>query len=248
MDRGHSRKHHVQRNAQLLSHMDMSEARRVSDDCISNKRLAPIIQQIQRRRRQIQRALLLRSRRRAQTIARLDAGSPAPDQHVRDALATPRHLAALDGIEAGGEARMLDHEGHELGRVAADAEELEAILLHEGLKGGMCCYTDPMAVGISQHLAQGHKGLDISPRAHDLNHDIQAGRGLLARLTTKTGRDIRWGERSLRRGRDLAVDGRREQICQSPVLGVDVDGDPAGVLGPKCRSATSFGEQGRDHD
>lgn len=61
---------------------------------------------------------------RAESVASFDAGAPAADEHLGDAFAALTDLSVLEGVEARHETRVLDHEGHELSRVAADAEEL----------------------------------------------------------------------------------------------------------------------------
>lgn len=57
---------------------------------------------------------------------------------------------------------MLDHEGHELGGVAADAKELKLILFDKRLKCGMGGYANAVAVGIFQNLAKSNEGLDVT--------------------------------------------------------------------------------------
>ena len=120
---------------------------------------------------------------------------------------------------------MPHHKSHEFCGVTANVEEVEAILLDEGLKGPMSGNAYPMTVRILKHLSQGDKRLDISTRAHDLDDDVEARRRFLARLTTQTRGDVGGREYSWRLGPDLSVYRRSKKIGKSPVLGVDIDAD-----------------------
>jgi hypothetical protein len=136
------------------------------------------------------------------------------------------HFPASDGIEPWHEAGVLDHEGHEFGGVASNVEKFESILLHKFLKRSMCRYSNAMAVGIFEYLAQRDKWLNITSRTDDLDDDIELrGRGL-ARQTTQTRWDV--GRRKVDGFglyRDLALERRAEKVGESPVLGIDVDVD-----------------------
>lgn len=169
----------------------MRKTRRVRDNSIGNKRrLGRITRHIKGRVNWC--ILRMRSRSRTQPIPRLYAGSPAAHQDFLDALASLADLSALDGVEPRHEAWVLDHKGHELGRVAADAEELQAILLHKGLKRSMRGYANAVAVRLLEGLAEGHKRLDVAPRADNLDDDIQTRRGCLTGEAAEAGRDICW--------------------------------------------------------
>lgn len=85
---------------------------------------------------------------------------------------------------------MLHHEGHELGGVATNTEEVEVILFHEGLKDGVGGNANAVTIGVPQYLAQGDERLDIATRADNLNDNVEAGRRLLARLTAEARRNI----------------------------------------------------------
>lgn len=87
-------------------------------------------------------------------------------------------ISAQHATKARPQAGILDHEGHQPGRVAANAEEFQAMVLNKALKGGMSGQTDTMAVDVFQDLAQGNEGLYISTRAHDLDDYVQGRRGM----------------------------------------------------------------------
>lgn len=76
---------------------------------------------------------------------------------------------------------MLHHESHELGGITTNVEEVKAVLLDKGLKGGVGSNADAVAVGVLQYLPQGNEGLDITARADDLNDNVKARRWLLTR-------------------------------------------------------------------
>lgn len=160
------------------------------------------------------------------SISSLYTRSPTSHKHF---LNTPPSLADLstrDRVEARHQARVLDHKGHELGGVTANAEEFEPIPLHEGLESGVGCDSYPMAICIFEDLAQGNERLDIATGANNLDHDIETrGRGL-AWLATETWRDVRWREDGvIFFGFDskLPLQSRCEQVGEPPILGVDVD-------------------------
>lgn len=161
--------------------------------------------------------------RRSEPVSSFDTRPPAAHEHLLDTLAPLCNLAALQSIDTRHQAGVLDHEGHELSGVAPDAEELEAILLDERLKGRMGGDADSVAVCVLEDLAEGDKGLDVTSRANNLDDDVELrGRGL-TRLATKTRGDV--GRRQSRFDGDLARERRGEQISESPILSVDVDVD-----------------------
>lgn len=108
---------------------------------------------------------------------------------------------------------MFDHEGHELGWVSSDIEELEIIFLDKFLKGRVGSYADSMTVCFLEDFSQGDKRLDITSRTDDLDDNVELGRRGLAGETTETGRDVGGREiLRLRFDRDLALDSRGKKI------------------------------------
>lgn len=145
-----------------------------------------------------------------------------------DASSPLAHLAALEGVKARHEPRILDHEGHELGGVAANVEELEAILLDKRLKRGVGGDADAVAVGVAQRLAEGDKGLDVAAGADNLDDNVECRRRRLSGLTAEAGRDVSWGKRLLGLGDgDLSVDDGGEKLREPATLGADVNADTA---------------------
>jgi hypothetical protein len=124
---------------------------------------------------------------------------------------------------------MLHHKSHKFCGVTANVEEVETILLDEGLKGPMSGNAYPMAVRILKHLSQCDKRLNISTRAHDLDDDVEAGRRFLAGLTTQTRWDVSGREYSWGFGPDLSFYRRSKKIGKPPVFGVDIDADSANI-------------------
>ena len=128
---------------------------------------------------------------------------------------------------------MLDHESHEFGGIAADAEKFQPILFDEPLEGGVRCYTYTVPVGVPQYLAQRNEGLDIAARAHDLYNNVQSRRWRLPRVATKTRRNVGGRERRGGGGKSvlpkLVAQGRSDNIGESTARLVDVDIDSAVV-------------------
>ena len=83
---------------------------------------------------------------RAQPFPRLNARSPAAEDNLLDALSPLGDLTVLQSVEARHEARVLDHECHELGGISTNAEEFQIILLNELLKDRMGSDTNPVAI------------------------------------------------------------------------------------------------------
>ncbi len=217
----------MQRDTQLLGDVDVGEAGRVGDDGVGYE--GPGAGAAGGRREGLveRRVGAVRLLRRAQAVAGLDARTPAADDDLLDALAALGDLAALQGVQAGHEAGVLDHEGHQLGRVAADAEELQPVLLDEALEGRVGGQPHAVAVRLLQHLAQRHERLHVAARAHDLDHHVEPRRRLLARPPAQTGRDV--GRRQRPAGRRRHLQRRRQQRRELAVGLIDVDVDPAVV-------------------
>lgn len=212
----------------------MGKARGIRDDGISHEgRLVPVAGDASR---DVQGVILpMRARRRSQPFTCLDTRPPAAKEDLLDALASFGDLAALEGVDAGHEARVLDHEGHKLGGVASDVEELELILLDKGLKGRMSGDAHAVAVGIFEDLSQGDEGLDVTPRSNNLDDDIELRRGRLSRLATKARRDVGGRECRLRVDLELARESRGEEVGEAPVLRVDADIDSSVVYESSVR-------------
>ena len=161
------REHHVQRNAQLLRAVDVAVAGRVGDDGIRDEAT------IRSLGADLGRALLA-----AHAVAGLDAAPPAALEDLGDVGAALAHVAGLPALLAGHQAGVLDHVGHERGRVAADGEELEPVLLDEALEDRV--RADAHAVRVRrllQDLADGDEGLDVAARPDDVDGDVEARDG-----------------------------------------------------------------------
>ena len=141
--------------------MDMRKARGVRNNNISNKRWlrrvgGHFLSQVQRF------ILSMWFGWRSQAISSLDTRSPAPHQYLLDTLASLGDFSALYGIKPGHEARVLDHEGHELCRITANIKELEAIVFNKSLESRMRGDANPMAIRLLERLAKRNKRLDIT--------------------------------------------------------------------------------------
>jgi hypothetical protein len=221
----------MQGNSKLLGDVNMRETRWVRDDGIGNERLCARVER--RRMLQVQRLILLAGRRwRSEAISRLDTRSPTALEDLLHPFSPLGDLAALQCIEAGHQAGILDHEGHELGRIAADAEELQSVLLDELLESRVSGNANPVAVRLGKNFAQGHEGLDVAARADDLNDDIKTRRRDLPRLTAEAGGDVSRRERPVWElgGEELVAEGWGEKISETSVLLVDVDVDSAVIF------------------
>lgn len=173
-----SRKHHVQWNAQLLGDVDVRKARGVGNDGVGDKGLLSLVsRQSSRKIKGLVATVWLEGWPGA--VARLDARPPTPEQHFLNAPAPLADLAALESVNPGHESGVLDHEGHELGRIAPNAKELEVILENEVLEGCMGRDADAMAVVVLENLAKSDKGLDIAAGTDNLNDDVEGRRKIV---------------------------------------------------------------------
>lgn len=164
--------------------MNVSEAGRVRNDGIGHKGQVGIISwQILGRVEGI--AFGVRLWRGTETISSFNTRPPAAKEHSRNPFTAFANFTALDSIESRHEARMLDHEGHQLGWVSSNTEKLEPILLDKTLEGRVGCDAHAMTVRVLQDLAKGDEGLDVATGTDNLNHDVELWRRDLARLATQ---------------------------------------------------------------
>lgn len=122
----------------------------------------------------------------AGAVAGLDAGAPSAQQHVPHVLAAAGDVAGAQAVDAGNEAGVLDHEGHELAGIAAEGKEFEAVVLDERLEGGVGGDAHAVAVALAQHLAEGDEGLHVAAGADDLDQDVER-RGVGGELGREVG-------------------------------------------------------------
>jgi hypothetical protein len=154
------RKHEMQRNAKLLSAMEVSKAGRVRNDRIRNK-LFP---------RPLQHRLL---RVRVSPISSLKARSPAALHDLEYFSPTLANDSVFDGFHARHQAWVVDHEGHEGSWIATYAKELQPILLDELLKDWMCREAHAVVVGFFEDTAKRNKRLDVSSRTDNMHYQIE---------------------------------------------------------------------------
>ena len=155
-----SRKHHVERNTQLLRNVNVSETWRVRNNGVSHKGLfggVPwhALADIQRLPSSV------RLWRRPHAVTCFNARSPAPQEHLLNSFTALCNFAALQSVHPRHEPWVLDHKGHKLRGIATDAEELEAIFFHKRLEIRMRRNANSMAVRVMEHLAKSYKRLDI---------------------------------------------------------------------------------------
>ena len=161
------REHHIDRHAQFLRAAEMREARRIGNDRIGYER--PILS-IHRPTPRIVRDMV-----KTGPVARLVARAPTTTENRFHLTPPLLNRAAPDGAHIRHQARVLDHERHELCRVAADREELEPlgedVIAESEVRG------QPHAVAVFAELsAQRQEGLDVAAGADDLDDDVQAQR------------------------------------------------------------------------
>lgn len=103
----------------------------------------------------------------------LDTRPPAPLEHLSNHLALLLDIACAQALYARDQTRVLDHIGHQFGRVAADRVELEAGLAYEVSEG--IVRRKAYAVAVALELgAEGDEGLDVAAATDDLDDNIQA--------------------------------------------------------------------------
>src|SRR5690606_4959544 len=105
-------KHEMQRHAQRLGAVHVGKRRRIRDDGVGHERVAGAHQA------DISGFALF--------VPRVDARAPEAAEHGGHGAAAPAHVARAHRLDRRYHARVLDREGHELGRVAADREDLDA--------------------------------------------------------------------------------------------------------------------------
>lgn len=120
---------------------------------------------------------------RTEAVPWLDAGPPAPHEDLLHTAPSLAYFAGLECVKAWHESWVLDHEGHELGRVSPNTEELEPILLDKGLKCRVGGYANAVAVGFLEHFAKRNERLDVAARPDNLNDNVEPRWGCLAGFT-----------------------------------------------------------------
>jgi hypothetical protein len=161
-------------NSKLLSNMYMGKARRVGNNNISDKWLTRCITHDWERinRVDVFTTIPIEARRRAETVACLDARSPTAHYDLLDALSPFCYLSTFQCIYTGHEARVFDHESHKFGRITSDSKELQTIFFNKPLERGMRSNSNTMTVSILQYLSECNKRLDITSRADDLYNNV----------------------------------------------------------------------------
>lgn len=146
----------MQRNSELFCAVDVSEAGWIRDDGISNEGLGCV-----------RRSLVTTQ------ISIIGARSPASIDDLSHTFFSLPNVAILERLQPWNQTRVLHHEGHQLGWVTANVEELEAVLLYKLLEGTVSREADSMPILVLEDLAEGNKWLYITTRAHHLDHNVQ---------------------------------------------------------------------------
>jgi len=177
------REHQMEGHPELLSDMYVGKAWRVGNDNISNKwPMRCITHDWERITRVVVFTMVtIEARRRAETVACLNARSPATHYDLFDALSPFCYLSTLQCIYTGHEARVFDHESHKFRRITSDSEELQVIFFNESLERGMRSNSNTMTVSILQYLSECNKRLDIASGADDLYNNVKSGWRCLTR-------------------------------------------------------------------
>lgn len=102
----------------------------------------------------------------------VDTGSPTPVKHCRYHGLLLSDLAFAQRLHLRDQARVLDHEGHELSWVPANWIKLQPGLIDKAFKGIMGGDADPMTVLLQRHSKRDER-LHITPTAHDLNDYVE---------------------------------------------------------------------------
>lgn len=106
-------------------------------------------------------------------VAGLVARPPEPRNHTAKLFAAPTNIPPAQCIEAGHQAWILDHECHELGRISANIEEFEAIVLDKTSEDWMGSKAHTVAISLREYFAQGNKRLCVATRADNVYDDIE---------------------------------------------------------------------------
>lgn len=115
----------------------------VGDDGVRDKRPQPVVHRVTPR--------IFGNMMQAGTVTRFVAAAPAAREDRLHFAATLGDGAAAESINTGDQALVLDHEGHELCGVAADAEEFEALLEDGVAEGEVGCEAHTVAASL-EHL------------------------------------------------------------------------------------------------
>lgn len=169
--------------------MYMSETRWICDDCICDER------------RCSQRGITQETK----ALACLNARSPASSNDLTDFLATTAYRPVEQRVHLRDQLRVVHHEGHQLGRVSPNIEELQTMLLDEIPEDQVRRQTDTMTM-LLQSLSKDNKRLNIPTGSNNLDDDVELNGeleilwnrkratryiGLLARQTLQESRDFR---------------------------------------------------------
>ena len=103
----------------------------------------------------------------------LEAGPPTPADHCADLLPPAADCAVQQRVHLGDQLRVLHHKRHELGGIAADVEELQAMLPHKVAEHQMGRESHAMAVSL-QRLADCNERLNVASGSDDVNHYVHA--------------------------------------------------------------------------
>jgi hypothetical protein len=139
--------------------MNMREAGRIGNDSIRNERSPSWTMTI---------AVSIFS-----DFVRVGARSPAALKNLCHALLPPPHVACSQGFYPRNQAWVLDHKGHQFGRIAANVEKFQTVLLDELLECAVSGEADAMAILSPEDLAQRNERLNIASGPNDLDDDVE---------------------------------------------------------------------------
>jgi len=127
----------------------------------------------------------------SRSVSGFDTAPPAPLDHLADFFPSLAHVSRSDSIKTGHETRVLDHKGHKLCRIAANAEEFEAILRYKLLEYRMRRQSDSMSISFFQDLAQSQERLYVSSRTDYMDDHVEGRRRRLTRFASERRRYVR---------------------------------------------------------
>lgn len=109
----------MQWNSKPLYAMDMSQARRIGDDCIRHEGSPPIIHRITQE--------VIHDMMKMRPIARFKTGVPTSVNNLPHFSSTLLNRPTSDSFEFWDQSRVPHHKRHQLCRVSANAEKFEAL-------------------------------------------------------------------------------------------------------------------------
>jgi hypothetical protein len=127
--------------------MNMRKARRIRNNRISHERRHVRLQLIHE----------IGSR----SVSRVNARSPTPINDFSHFLPPFPNVAGPQRLHARQEARILDHESHELRRVAANTIKLEPVAFYESFERRVRSKPHTMAVA-PEYFSESDEGLDVT--------------------------------------------------------------------------------------